>query len=326
MAARKKQDLEAALNDVRDAAAAVDEPESRQKLAAALASKRAMVVERAAKVVKEHSLSDFSAALRDAYQRLLDGGPKADPGCRAKVAVLEALDVLEWTDHEPFLSASRYVQEEAAWGPPVDTAAGVRVRGVLALARLGYADLPILAGERFEDSQPPVRAAVADALAAFGERSSAGLLLHKLRVGDDDPLVKLACMSALMALAPDWGLPYLSPLVASGHGEARELAALALGQSHRPDAADALIAALESAVRSTEREAVLRGLGLHRSDRAADVLLKLIETGAAADARAAVKALAPRRFEPGLREKIVAHAARNARVDLNDTLAKALAD
>lgn len=71
---------------------------------------------------------------------------------------------------------------------------------------------------------------------------------------------------------------------------------------------------------------MLRGLGLHRSDRAADVLLKLIETGAAADARAAVKALAPRRFEPGLREKIVAHAARNARVDLNDTLAKALAD
>jgi hypothetical protein len=326
MAARKKKGLEAELDEVRLAASDPLSPESAARLKAALASPRAMVVERAAKLARERTLSDFCGPLRDAFDRLRAGGAAADPGCVAKVAVLEALDVLEWMDHEPFLTATRYVQLEAAWGPKVDTAPGVRARGVLALARLGYADLPLVAGERMGDEAALVRAAAADALGALGERASAGLPLHKLDEGDDDPLVTLACMGALLSLAPDWGLRRLAPLLSGDDAEARELAALALGQSNRGDAAELLVAELERSARPDEREPVLRALGLHRSDRAADVLLERIATDAAKDAEAAVRALAPRRFEPGLRDKLLAAAKRNTRVDLSPVLAKALAD
>ena len=326
MAARKRKTLEDELNDVRLAASDPHSPESVARLDAALASKKGLVVERAAKLVKDRALSGYAERLRDAWQHLVDAGPAADPGCRGKVAVLEALDVLEWMDTEPFLAASRFVQEEKAWGPPVDTAAGVRSRGILALARQGWSDLPLLAGERFHDAQPPVRAAVADALAGFGERSAAGLLLQKLELGDDDPLVTLACMSALLALAPDWGLERLTPLLSSGDAETREVAALALGQSNRPDAAELLLLHLERAARPSEREPLLRALGLHRSDRAADALLERIATAAPPDAEAALYALAPRRFEPGLRDKLLAAVKRNRRADLSGAVAKALAD
>lgn len=326
MAARKRKTLEDELDEVRLAAADPHAPESVARLKTALASKKGMVVERAARLVKDRALGGFSTELRDAWEHLVAAGASADPGCRGKVAVLEALDVLEWMDSEPFLTASRFVQEEKAWGPPVDTAAGVRARGVLALARQGYVDLPLLAGERFSDAQPPVRAAVADALAGFGERTAAGLLLQKLALGDDDPLVTLACMSALLALAPDWGLARLAPLLSSPDAEEREVAAIALGQSGRPDAADLLVQELEASARPTQREPILRALGLHKSERAAQVLLERVATAAADDAQAALRALAPRRFEPGLREQVHAAVQRNRRVDLSGTLAKAFAD
>lgn len=326
MAARKRRTLEDELDEVRLAASDPFAPESAVRLETALSSKKGLVVERAAKVVKERALAGYAERLRDAWLRLVDAGPTADPGCRGKVAVLEALDVLEWMDTEPFLAAARFVQEEKAWGPPVDTAAGVRSRGILALARQGWSDLPLLAGERFSDAQPPVRAAVADALAGFGERSTAGLLLQKLDVGDDDPLVTLACMSALLSLAPDWGLERLAPLLSTGNAEEREVAALALGQSNRPDAGELLLAQLEVAASSSQREPLLRALGLHRSDKAAAALLERIATAPPKDAEAALHALAPRRFEPGLREKIVDAVKRNTRADLSSAVAKALAD
>lgn len=326
MAARKRKTLEDELNEVRLAADDPHAPESVARLDAALASKKGLVVERAAKLIKDRALSGYAERLRDAWQHLLDAGATADPGCRGKVAVLEALDVLEWMDTEPFLAASRFVQEEKAWGPPVDTAAGVRSRGILALARQGWSDLPLLAGERFSDAQPPVRAAVADALAGFGERSTAGLLLQKLDVGDDDPLVTLACMSALLSLAPDWGLERLAPLLSGDDAETREVAALALGQSNRPDALELLLASLETAARPADREALLRALGLHRSEKAADALLSRIATAAPRDAEAALLAIAPRRFEPGLRERVLEAARRNTRADLSAVAAKALAE
>src|SRR4029077_9218186 len=178
---------------------------------------------------------------------------KSDPGCRAKLATLEALDYGEHGDSQAFLDATRAVQMEAAWGPPIDTAVGLRSRGVLALSRLDHPDLPIIAGVLLGDAASPVRRPPADALATSQHRSAAGLLLLRWALGDEDPLVIVACMGGVLTLAPDEALPKLRGALAAADRGAREAAALALGQSKRDDALEALLEALATSPQAVDR-------------------------------------------------------------------------
>ena len=323
MAGKKKRlTLDEELHEVGLAAADPRSAESTGRLKVGLRSPRSFVVARAATLIKDRRLEGFDELLRDAFTRFLEDPVKSDPGCKAKLAALEALDFTESMDADPFLTGARYVQKEAAWGPPVDTATGVRGRSVAALARIGYADLVLLAGELLDDPESPVRTAAADALAHYGVRHGACPVLLKLSVGDDDPLVTLACMSALISLAPEVGVPKLRPLLAGKNPEKRELAALAFGQSGRDDAVELLIAAVTSCVLEADREVLLRALGLHRSDKAANHLLTIISEGPEKDAKAAVSALATRRFEPGMRERALEAGRANSKVDLRRSLAE----
>lgn len=324
-----------------EAAADPRAPSSLERIREALGSRHSLVAARAAHLVREHALWTLmpgcEEALAAAFRRFVDGGQKTDAGCRAKLAALEALDYGESRDEAVFVEATRVVQLEAAWGPPVDTAGGVRARGLVALARLGYPELDVLAAERLLDGEPGVRQAALDALGHRGGRDGAGLALYKLRLGDEEPQVTLAAMGALLALAPQAGLEVLGALLSErgagggagasggrgrGGGHAgrlddpqwephearetrRELAALALGQSRLEPALALLRGALEEAVTASDRAPLLKGLGLHRSDGALEVLLGVIEDGAPADAEAAEKALAPRRYEPAVERRLV---------------------
>ncbi len=294
---------------------------ARARLAAGLASADAVIVQRAAELVREHGLAGLEGELSSAFVRLLEDPVKVDPGCRAKLALLEALDYLETDEQQTFLTGARYVQFEPAWRSPVDSATGVRARSIVALARIGYEDLGLLAAELLADREPAARQAAADALAHHGARANAAVLLLKLHTGDEDANVTLAVMSALLALAPDAALPMLQERLQGDDEQARELAALALGQSRRAEALAVLVAALEASVEAEERALLLRAIGLHRSERALEVLLGVVASGDAADARAALTGLAARRFEPGLRERARAAAAENERVDLSAQLA-----
>lgn len=291
-----------------------------QALETALASKHARVVAAAAGLIKARTLDGHAGALQQAYARFLADPVKRDPGCRAKLAVLEALDFTETRDEDPFVAATSLVQLEAAWGPPVDTAAPCRARAILALSRLGHADVVVLGGLLLADPEVTVRSAAADALAHSGVRHAAGVLLHKLAVGDEDPLVLLACMSGVLTLAPEVALRRLVPLLTGADTQARELAALCLGQSTRPDAAEALLTAAGECVLAQERGVLLSALGLHRSDRALEALVGFITSGSETDAKAAVRALAPRRFEPSLRARV------QQAVDERPELAREFAD
>lgn len=323
--AGKKKTLEDELNELRPISDDPRSPASAALLRAGLASKRALVAARAADIVKERRLDGFTQELRDAYARFLDNPTKTDLGCRAKLSLIEALDYTETMDETAFLGAARYVQLDPEYPKPADSAGGVRARALLALARIGSADLPLLAGEALADPQPHVRAAAADAIGAFGIRNCAGALLLKLARSDEDPLVTLACMSALLALAPDFGIERLRPLLTS-EGEARELAALALGQTARDDAFELLAKTLADCITPDEREPLFRAFGLHRSEKAAALLLDTVATSNALDAEAALKALATRRFEPGMRERVEAAVKKNERAKLGKVLAEAFRD
>jgi hypothetical protein len=289
--------------------------EARQALDAALHSRRSLVVARAARLIKEHVISGFAAELTEAFTRFLDNPVKSDPSCHAKLATIEALDYGESMDAAPFQRAVRHVQMEMG-----DTAAPLRARAILALARIGPADFGLVAARLLNDALPPVRQAALDALTHRGDEANAPLALFKLGLGDEDPLVTLAAMSALLTLAPAWALPELGARL-DGSEEERELAAVALGQSRRDDALTLLLERLERCIGPDEREPLLRGIGLHRSDRALAALLALVSDGRARDAAAAIAALGARRYEPGLAARVREAAARNPSAELTDQLA-----
>jgi hypothetical protein len=269
----------------------------------ALRSRHSQVVARAARLIRQHAVEGCEAELEAAFRRLLDDPVKSDPTCAAKIACIEALDYGESSHEEIFLVAARLVQLEPAWGPPVDTAVPVRARGLFALARLGHDELELVVAELLTDQEVGVRQAALEALLHRGAKTGAALALYKLRLGDADPMVELAAMNALLGLAPEWGLRELAPLL-SGDEERAELAALALGQSKSDAALRLLTVALEQCVQQKERRPIYRGLGLHRSDGALEVLLRVIADSPLADAREAIEALAARRYDPGVADKV----------------------
>ena len=177
--------------------------------------------------------------------------------------------------------------------------------------------------ELLTDPEAPVRLAAVEALTMSGAHSNAALLLFKLRVGDKEPLITLACMSGLLSLAPEWALTVLKPLLFSADESLRELAALSLGESRQEASLALLLENLGDTVLSRERAIVLRAIGLHRSERALQTLLTIISEGSALDARLAVEALGVRRFETGIQEKAYEAAQKNEKVSLSETLTRA---
>jgi HEAT repeat protein len=282
------------------------------------------VAAKAAFVIRDRSLGGFEDELMAAFERFMKDPVKTDPGCRAKLAALEALDHLDSLDSGPFLTAIRTTQREPAWGGPTDTAGGLRARGALGLARQGHVDFMLLMADLLADPEAQVREAAAIAIAHHGDPAGAGLLQLKAHVGDPEPAVILACLSG--SLVPGCGVAKAAVILRGQDGDLHEVAALALGQSRREDALEELLSALSSEALPQRRSVLLRALGLHRSDRAVEALLRVIATGDEVDAKLAVDSLSVRSAEPGMVERIRAAAVRNPNFDLTAMIRGALLD
>lgn len=293
-------------------------------LDAALASKHAHVVARAAGVIKTHGLTGHDDALRAAWDRLRRAGTPADVGCHGKVTVLDALDFTEHADAEPFLEATRYTQVEWRFGGNEDTATNVRIRGALALTRLRYPDMLLVLGRLLADCETHVRAAAARALAEHGDRNGAALLLFRLAVGDEEGEVLSDSVRALFVLAPDEAARVARPML--NDPALRELAAYAAVSSESDAALQMLLDVLAETVLATDREVLLHALGVSRRPIARDYLLSRVAEGGPSDAPAAVQALGVHAYDARLVEEVRRAAARNAAVDLEEALAAAFPD
>lgn len=308
----KGSSFEAEMESLAEVATDPRSEDARSRLRAGLRSARAPVVTKAAKLIQAHHLEGFETDLAEAFERFLAEPPKSDPACLAKVGTLEALDYAESLDAAPFLRAVRFEQKQ--WME--DTAGGVRARGILGLARIGHEDFPLVAAHLLSDELPMVRQAALEGLEHRGDSSGAALALVALEKGDADPMVVLAAMTTLLRLAPAWALKELRTRLDGEDERDRELAALALGQSRGDEALTVLLESLERCVRPTERAPLLRGIGLHRSDRALEAMLKVVAERSPADAKLAIQALAARKFDPGVTERVRAAAGQNERTEL----------
>jgi HEAT repeat protein len=239
------------------------------------------------------------AELEAAYWRMVEAGPRADPGCLAKQALLDALDVGESLAERPFAHALDFTQFEAAKQHKRDSAGLLRARAALALARLSARDLLPKLGGLLADPLPAVRQNAAKAVAHYGNTDGAGLLLLRLKVGDE-PSVELECLQGLLALAPTIAIQCARDLLRDADSERRELLANALGSANHDDAIRLLGERLTESVLASERKVWIEALALSRRPGARAILLGLIEDGTQADARTVITALSPHGFDTRL--------------------------
>ena len=175
-----------------------------------------LVVAAAAAIAGENTLVELARDLEAAFDRFLVNPLKDDKLCRAKIAVVQALDKMEHQGADVFEKAASHVQLEPVWGGTEDSAAPLRAAALIALARIeGSSSLPLLV-DAMADPAKDVRIAAALALGYVGTEAAGLLLRLKARIGDRDPDVLSECLSGLLAVDPRENLPFVSEFLEPG--------------------------------------------------------------------------------------------------------------
>jgi len=258
---------------------------AKSELARALANKSNLVVARAATIITDSNQPDFLPQLSTAFDRFFADG--SDKGCPAKTALANALYTLGHNEPAGFLRGIHHVQNEASYGPAVDSAAELRGICALGLARMGYPDVLLELAELLVDPEPQPRQLAVRAIAYTGSPEGTPLLRMKVLAGDSEPEVTAECFVALMKLSPKKSLSFVARFLKSTDPATIESAALAIGESRTSEAFELLHAEWESHLQPQPRRPLLLGIAMTRLPTAIDFLMERIlddRPGPAADA------------------------------------------
>ena len=279
-------------------------PEQIAQLRKRIGDKSNLVVAAAAAIAGENTLAELAKDLEAAFDRFLVNPLKDDKLCRAKIAVVDALDRMEHQIPDVFLKAARHVQFEPVWGGSEDSAPPLRAAAVIALARAeGTHSLPVLV-DALADPAKDVRIAAAVALGAVGSESAGLLLRFKVRIGDKDPDVFSECLLGLLTVDPKENLPIVSGFLDPGNAASCEAAALALGKSRLAEALDPLKECLERSHSREMRQHILLAVAILRRPAAIDYLIELVSTEPEPNAVEALSALGIYKDDPRLRARV----------------------
>jgi HEAT repeat protein len=291
----------AAIRELREQPSA---PHHTAELRRFLGDRSNLVVATAAALVAARTIVELAADLEAAYDRFLKNPLKDDKLCRAKIAVVTALDKLEHQEPEIFRRAATVVQFEPVWGGQVDTGAPLRGAAIFALARIGSsADLPLLV-DSLADPEKEVRIASAQALASFGTEAAGLLLRLKANIGDDDPEVLSECLCGLLTINPPENLPFVRQFLDANQPARCEAAVLALGRSRLPEAFESLKSCLQDCHSLELRAQILLSMATMRLPAAIDYLMELVSSDSDDVAIAAMSALKIHNYDPQLRDRL----------------------
>lgn len=296
---RIQQEL-TALHGLRDAPRT---PEALAQLRRALDDKSNFVVAAAAEVIANAELVELLPLLPKAFARFLIDPSKTDKGCKAKLAIADALYRNDSQDEALFRRGLRHVQPEPVWGGQQDTAAELRGLCALALSHIGLPGVIEELADLLADPEPTARALCARALGASGREEALPLLRYKIRIGDASGEVLLECYAGLLSLAPARALPLCEESLEQRDEQRREATALALGQSRREEALPLLVKFAE-AQPVAERRTALLAIAMLRSAAALAYLMQLVSSASSSLAKLAVRALAVHRYDEALRVRV----------------------
>jgi hypothetical protein len=264
----------AGLDALREASPAVAEPE----LVKALALRNNLMVARAAAITLHHQLTRLTPSLAAAFPRFLQNAAKSDPQCWAKNAIAKTLAAFEYQKSELFLSGMRHIQLEPVWGGSADTAGPLRGTCALALVqcrelnshRLLVHLVPLLA-----DKELPVRINAVRAIEQVGNDSAALLLRLLAQFPSDEPEFLGACYSGVLTLEGTGAIEWAAQFLPREDDSAAE-AAMAIAQTHTPEAFERLRATFGAVRDPWFRKALLAAIALTRQQEATSWLLGLV--------------------------------------------------
>jgi HEAT repeat protein len=278
--------------------------EERAGLKKSLVDRSNLVVAAAAELAGENTLLELAPDLEAAFARFLVNPVKDDKLCRAKIAIVQALDKMEHLRADVFEKAAVHVQHEPVWGGTEDTAAPLRAAAIIALARIeGSGALPRLV-DAMVDPSKDVRIAAAQALGYVGTEAAGLVLRLKARIGDAEPDVLSECLSGLLTVNPRENLAIVAEFLTPDNAARCEAAALALGKSRLPDALERLKECWPRCFSAPLRQRVLLAIAMMRLPAAIDYLIGLVASDSESDATAALAALKIHNYDPRLRERL----------------------
>ncbi len=263
-----------------------------------------LVVAAAAAIAGENTLAELAKDLEAAFNRFLVNPVKDDKLCRAKIAIVQALDRMEHPDPDVFRKASRHVQLEPVWGGVEDSASPLRAAALVSL-RGSRVHSPCQPWRTPWPTPPETSGSGRPWRSGPSGRRGAGLILRlKVRLGDRDPDVLSECLGALLAVEPRTNLLLVSEFLKPADEAACEAAAMALGRSRLAEAFAPLRDCWERAHSSELKHHLLLCLAILRRPVALDFLADLVASGPVPDAIAALSALKIYKNDPRLRNRI----------------------
>ena len=274
-----------------------------------------LIVAEAAAVAGLNQMRELAPLLVVAFERLMIEPEETDKQCRGKIAIVEALNQLEYAGPEVFLRGITHVQDPV-WGakPPEDAAGLLRASCALGLARLDHPDRLLCITDLLLDQDKTARAGGVRALGNSGSLAAVPLLRYKARVGDVETQIVGECLQGLLTLAPEQSLVFVASYLRMPDAAIQEAAMFALAESRRPDALAVLIDFWGETPGSLEESALL-AISMFRLPAAIDFLTSLIARKER-PARAALSALAIHRHYPKIKEAVAAAVTANGDAEL----------
>ncbi len=250
------------------------------------------VAGRACDLVSAWKVESLVSDLEGAFDRFMENPVKTDPGCTGKLAIVRCLTDLEHPASDRFLTGARHIQLEPAYGPPVDTAAGLRGACGRALAVVQHPDVYAEHTALLMDAEPEARRIAIQTLAWMGSEQSELLLRMKVLATDPEPDVLAAAFQALMEIAPDRSFEFVASYIENGNLAVAEGAALALGESKSREAFLRLKSAWEDSLVEAFRQMLALPVALVRSDESFEFLVQCADSASRETTLAIVRALA----------------------------------
>jgi HEAT repeat protein len=284
-----------------------------REIGKALLDSNSILAAKAARITAKLGIQELEPDLVTAFHRYVQASAKSDPGCRAKIAIMDALNELECSKPEIFLIGIRHVQMEYSFGVPTDTADQLRAACAFGLYRMGYPDLLVETVTLLVDREPIARRAAIRVLKELGGESCEMLLRLKVLQCDSEVEVMGDCFNGLMTVAPRRSMNFVAQFLSGENDALAEEAALAIGNSRLKEGFILLQDLLDRSVNPAFKGTLFLAIALTRCDEAYSLLLDIVSNERVGYAVAAIQALSIYSDNSERREQI--HAASSLRND-----------